>query len=125
MRKTALFLVLTLAPLAGANAQNMPLNQFLAKAAALEKKGPLALLSGDMKRLKNEVQSSANELRTERLAALAARKRPAFCPPQKPTGVGVSEILGHFRSIPAAQRARMRTKDAWRSLMVKKYPCPA
>jgi len=125
MRKLGIGLLIALAPLSSVSAQNMPLNQFLAKAGALEKKGAMALFSSDMGRLKKEMQVSAQQLRAERLAAQAAGKKPAFCPPQKPTALGVSEILGHFRAIPPAQRERMRTKDALRNLLAKKHPCPS
>jgi len=123
MRKTAFVLLIALAPVSAANAQNMPLNQFLAKAEALEKKGPMALLSSDIGRLKKEIQNSAKELRGERLAAKAAGRKPAFCPPEKGASLNSSEILAHFRSIPPAQRDRMRTRDGVRSLMARKFPC--
>jgi len=123
MRKIAFVLLIALAPVTAANAQNMPLNQFLAKATALEKKGPMALFSSDMGLLKKEMQASGKELRAERLAAKAAGRAPAFCPPEKGVEMDAKEILSHFRSIPQAQRNRMRVKDAFRSLMVRKYPC--
>ena len=72
MRRFAFVLLLAAAPVTAANAQNMPLNQFLAKATALEKKGPMALLSSDLGRLKKEIENSAKQLRAERLAAKAA-----------------------------------------------------
>ena len=106
-------------------AQTMPVSQFLAKAEALKKKGPLALLSGDLKLLKAEVQKSAAALRAERLAAKTAGRKQAFCPPEKGASLNSDEVLTHFRSIPAAQRARMPVRDGMRSLMAKKYPCPA
>lgn len=125
MKKLAVALLLAVVPMSGAYAQNMPLSQFLERATALEKKGAMALFSSDMKRLKKEMQTSAKELRAERLAAQRTGKKPAFCPPEKQSGLAVGEILGHFRSIPAAERNRMTSKDGFRSLMVKKYPCPA
>jgi hypothetical protein len=125
MRKTVLILILAAAPISAVVAQNMPLPQFLAKAAALEKKGALALFSSDMGLLKKEIRSSAGALRNERIAAQRAGRKPAYCPPAKPEALGVSDILGHFRSIPADRRARMTTRDAFRSLLVTKYPCPA
>ena len=125
MRKITLTLLLALAPATAANAQNMPLNQFLAKATALEKKGPMALFSSDLGRLKKEIENSAKQLRAERLAAKAAGRPQAFCPPEKGGSMNSNEILSHFRSIPPAQRDRMRTRDGMRSLMVRKYPCPA
>jgi hypothetical protein len=123
MRKITFVVLLGLVPISAASAQNMPLNQFLAKATALEKKGPLALLSSDLGRLKKEIQNSAKQLRAERLAAKAAGRKPAFCPPEQGGSLSSSEILSHLRSIPPAQRNSMRTRDGMRSLMVRKYPC--
>ena len=125
MRKFALITLVAVAPISAADAQNMPLDQFLTKATALERKGPLALLSSDMGRLKRELQNGARELRAERLAARAAGRRQAFCPPESGGALGAGEVLSHFRSIPPAQRDQMRSKDALRSLMARKYPCPA
>lgn len=110
---------------APAAAQSMPLPTFLAKAAALEKKGAMALFSGDLKVLKREMEGSATALRGERLAATKAGKRPAYCPPAKRGPMSSDEILSHMRAIPAAQQSRMTTRDGFRSLMVRKYPCPA
>ncbi|HEX8214506.1 MAG TPA: hypothetical protein VF582_03430 [Allosphingosinicella sp.] len=123
MRKVAFFILLAAAPISAASAQNMPLNQFLARATALEKKGPMALFSSDMGRLKKEMQNSGLALRDERRAAVRAGSKPAFCPPAKQAGFSPREILGHFRSIPASQRARMTTKDGFRSLLANRYPC--
>jgi hypothetical protein len=125
MRKSAFILILAAAPVSAVIAQNMPLPQFLTKAAALEKKGAMALFSSDMGLLKKEIRASAGALRTERLAAQRAGRTPAYCPPEKQSGLGVAEILGHFRSIPVDRRARLTTRDAFRSLLAKKYPCPA
>lgn len=108
---------------APAAAQSMPLPTFLAKAAALEKKGAMALFSGDMKVLKAEMQGSAAALRAERLAAAKAGKAPVYCPPEKGAPMNSDEILAYFRSIPEAQRARMTTRDGFRGMMARKYPC--
>ena len=105
-----------------AAAQSMRADVFLQKAEALKSKGPLALLSGDMGKLKGEIQGSALQLRAERVAAVKAGQKPSYCPPEK-SGLGVEEIISHFQSIPAAERPRMTTKEAFKRLMVKKYPC--
>ena len=125
MLKATVFLVATFAFCSTANAQAMPLNQFLEKASALEKKGVMAVFSSDAKQLKSEMAGSAKGMRAERLQAQAQGKKPAYCPPAKQAGLNNVEILAHFRAIPAAQRSRMSTKDAFRSLLIKKYPCPA
>src|SRR5437870_12154951 len=60
-------------------ASAMPVSTFLAKADALRAKGPLALLSGDLKLLTNEIQ-----------AAERAGKPKAYCTPG--AGVKLTEI---------------------------------
>jgi hypothetical protein len=112
-------------PTAAVHAQAMPLPQFLAKATALEKKGAMALFSGDLNLLKKEITGSAGQLRAERLAAQKAGRKPAYCPPEKGGGIGSKELLTHFRAIPAAQRERMQVRDGMRSFMARKFPCPA
>ena len=113
------------APHGAASAQMMPVPQFLAKAEALEKKGAMALFSSDVGVLKKEISESAAQLRAERLAARKAGRKPAYCPPEKGGALGSTELLAHFRAIPPAERARMRVRDGLRSLMIRKYPCPA
>jgi hypothetical protein len=120
--KTKLLAAILLAfvPLGAANA--MDVATFLAKAEALQKKGMLALMSSDYKLLKAEIETQAEVLRAERLAAERARRRPAYCPPAKQS-LGSDEILAAFRSVPVAQRPRVPVKDALRALLARKYPC--
>jgi hypothetical protein len=107
---------------APADAQAMRADVFLQKAEALKAKGPLALLSGDMGLLKQEMRASAEQLRAERLAAVRAGQQPAYCPTDK-SALEVGEIIAHFRSIPESERSRTSTKQAFKQLMIKKYPC--
>lgn len=125
MRHIAVALLLIALPATALQAQSMTVATFLAKADALQKKGPLALLSSDLGLLKKEAQNAALSLRQERLAAKSAGRRQAFCPPEKGASLGTNDVLGHFRSIPPAQRSRVQVRDAMRSLMAKKFPCPA
>jgi hypothetical protein len=113
-------LMLAIAPLSAADA--MDVATFLARADAVQKKGMLALMSSDAKLLKAEIETHAQALRAERLAAERARRRPAYCPPAKQS-LNSNEILAAFRTIPAAQRPRVPVKDALRALLVRKYPC--
>ena len=115
-------LILAVVPIGAANA--MDVATFLAKADALQKKGMLALMSSDYKLLKKEIMVHSATLRSERLAAQKAGRRPAYCPPAK-SGLNSDELLAAFRSIPAAQRPRTDVKDALRALLVRKYPCRA
>ena len=124
MRKLALGLILSALPVAAANAQSMPVSVFLTKADALQKKGPLALMSSDLGLLKREVGAAGKSLSDERLALIAAGRKPPYCPPAK-GGLNSDELLAEMRTIPAEARPRTNVRAALKALMVKKYPCPA
>jgi hypothetical protein len=113
--------MLALAPVA---ATAMPVSTFLAKADKVQKKGPLAMFSGDLKLLMGQVKTDAAELRAENEAATAAGRPKAYC--TAPGGVKMSnrEILSAMQAVPPAQRARTSTKDALRAYFARRFPCP-
>ncbi|HEX8063261.1 MAG TPA: hypothetical protein VF535_08590 [Allosphingosinicella sp.] len=123
MKKTLLAAALLAVIPIGA-AQAMDVATFLAKADALQKKGMLALMSSDYKLLKKEVVDQTQGLRSERLAAQKAGRKPAYCPTAG-SDLTSNEVLAAFRSIPAAQRPRIQVRDALRALLARKYPCRA
>lgn len=120
--KPILAIALLAAPLAPAHARAMPVATFLAKADALQKKGALALLSGDVGLLKAEVINSGKQLRAEQKAAQRAGRKTPTCMPDK-ASINSNELLAHLRAIPPAQRD-MPIKAAFAAFMRKKYPCP-
>ena len=99
----------------------MSVTTFLAKADALKKRGPFALLSSDYGKLKSEVNNSAKALGAEQSAARKLGRKPATCMPNN-ISIGTDELLNHFRSLPASQRAGS-VKTALLSFINKKYPC--
>ena len=123
MRRAVFAAVLVSAWASPALAQSMPLETFVQKGNALKKKGPLALLSGDLKVLQKEMRGSGNALRAERLAAIKAGKAPAYCPPDSGLKLDAGDIMASFNAIPSAQRARMTSKDGFRHYMARKFPC--
>jgi hypothetical protein len=123
MRKSWALAAAIVAALAPAGAQAMPVSTFLQKAEALQARGMLALFAGDYKLLKAEVTNASAQLRAERLAARAAGKRPAYCPPQDQGSLDSNELLAAFRTIPPAVAARTEVKDALRALLARKFPC--
>jgi hypothetical protein len=120
MKKLLLGVLLVAAPLSALNAMNVRV--FLEKADALQRRGVGALFSADYRLLKSEIETNAQALRAERLAAERAGRRGAYCPPAKQS-LNSNEILSAFRTIPEAQRERVEVKDALRALLVRKYPC--
>jgi hypothetical protein len=113
--------VLLAAAPASLSAQSMPVATFLAKADTLEKKGPMALFSSDLKLLKAEIAASGKLLRQEIEAARRAGRRPQACLPEK-AQTDSRELIAYLRSLAPAQRS-MPIKSAFTGLMAKKYPC--
>lgn len=101
----------------------MPVSTFLTKAEALKKKGPLAMFSGDLKLLTNQVKGDAGKIREERLAAKAAGKPTAFCPPESGAKLTDKDILAAMQAVPAADRARTDTRIALRNFLSRRHPC--
>jgi hypothetical protein len=121
MRLAAAALIIAAIPAAEAVA--MPVSTFLDKADRLQRKGPLALFSGDLKLLMNQVKKDARELRSERLAAKAAGKPTDFCPPEAGTKLTDKDVLAAMQAIPPARRASTTTKQALKASLVQRYPC--
>jgi len=65
-----------------ATAAAMPVSTFLAKADSLQRKGALAIFSGDLKLLMNQIKADAASLRADNKAAEAAGRRKAYCTPE-------------------------------------------
>jgi hypothetical protein len=122
MRKFALAALLVVLPVTALHAMTVAV--FLDKADALKARGVTAMFSSDVGLLKNEIKGAGAALREERLAAERAGRRAAYCPPERPA-LNAEELLAHFRANPAPQRARTEVRDALRSLLVRKYPCPS
>ena len=115
-------LLLVMTPLASAAA--MPVSTFLAKAERLERKGALAMFSADLKLLMKQIKADLGEIRSERLAAKAAGRPTAFCPPEAGAKLTDQDILTAMRSVPASQRASTSTRQAMSNLLIRRYPCP-
>jgi hypothetical protein len=113
--------MLALAPVAAAA---MPVSTFLAKADKLQKKGALAMFSGDLKLLMRQIKTDAAELKAENNGLAAAGRPKAYCTP--PGGVKLSnrDVLSAMQAIPPAQRPRTSTKDALRAYFARRFPCP-
>lgn len=101
---------------------DMSAADFLSRADKLKAKGPLALISGDYKTLKREVDVASDHYRNRMKADKAAGRNPHSCPPQKGS-INSDELLAHLRSYPEARRPQVSMKIAFADLMRKKYPC--
>ena len=107
-----------------APASAMSVNDFLIRAAALEKKGVTALFTDDYKLLRAEVKGAGDALRASQKTARAAGRTPIACLPENKVPVKSDELLAYFRAIPPARRS-MTVAAAFTEMMRKKYPCAA
>lgn len=115
--------LLAAAPLASAAA--MPVSTFLAKADRLQKKGPMAVFSGDLKLLTRQVKADAAQLRAANKAAAAAGRPKAYCTPEGGVKLTNRDVLTAMQAVPPAQRATTSTRDALRAYFARRFPCPA
>lgn len=103
----------------------MNAEMFHQRAVALQKKGPLALLSrGEMKALMNEGKASGERARATRLSAIQAGKKPRYCPPSDVRGMGSDEFMKRLAAIPQAERRKIDMGEAMNRILASKYPCP-
>lgn len=126
MRSTTLALGAGLLILAAgpAAAQSMNAEVYHARAAALMKKGPMALLHrGEIRALAEEGQKAGLKSREQRLAALKAGGKPRSCPPEGKQGMEVREFMQRLGAIPKAERQRIDMTEAMTRISAAKYPC--
>ena len=109
---------------APAAASAMPVSTFLAKADALQSKGALAMFSGDLKLLMNQIKADAASLRADNKVAEAAGRPKAYCSPAGGVKLTNRDIMGAMQAVPPAQRATTDTKSAMRTYGARRFPCP-
>ena len=114
------FLALLASP-AEAGPGDMSVAAFLAKVDALKAKGPLALFSADIGRLKAEA-TAAGVGYADRLKAERVEGHPSSCPPRgaKPDQ---DMWLTHLRGYSAEVRPRVSLNRAMADLYAKTWPC--
>lgn len=122
MRTLTLCFIALAACVTPAAAQATDVATFLEKWESLQRRGPLALFSKDLKGAVREIKDATARLRAERLAAVAAGRTPAYCPPSK-GGLDKNELLAAMQAVPPARRARTEVSDALRAGLARKYPC--
>lgn len=100
---------------------DMSVATFLAKADVLKAKGAMALFSSDYKLLQAEGQAAGQAYRT-RLAGERTAGKPSACPPAS-AKVNSDQLIGHFRTYPAARRGSITLKTAVADYFIKTWPC--
>ena len=99
----------------------MDADTFYAKGVALKKKGIGALLSSDLKLLQKEIRNAGSAVKAENQKAKAAGK-PLYCPPAK-ASINADQTLAEFGKIPQERRKSMTVRQAWRDILIRRFPC--
>jgi len=103
---------------------DMSVAAFLARAASLERLGPLALATPQGNQLKGEVVAAGKRYKARIDAERRAGRKTTSCPPESGS-LTPDQWLAHLRSYPAPVRNRVSVYSAFDALMKKRYPCPA
>jgi len=121
MKKFLVVLVCALVPTA-AQAQNMPVSEFLRRsdAASAARIGPN---TPEYQRLARELNETARLARNERRIARSQNREPIACLRPGVRATTQSEIFAHFRSIATAEAQTTTVHQAYMQLMQRKFPC--
>lgn len=103
---------------------DMSVAAFLARAASLERLGPLALATPQGNQLKGEVVAAGRRYKARIDAQRKAGLKTTSCPPESGT-LTPEQWLAHLRSYPVSTRKSVSVYSAFDALMKKRYPCPA
>lgn len=106
-----------------ASAQSMGAEVFFQKAQALQRKGMMAMFSGDVKKLMKEAKAAGESARAQRLATLRAKEKPRYCPPAGSQRMGSDEFMQRLGAVPRADRIRINMTEAMIRILAVKFPC--
>ncbi len=120
MRKITMAIAAIMA-MASTAAYAMDAETFYTKSVALQKKGMLAVFSGDVKLLMGEFKTASAAVRAENEKA-KADGHPLYCAPEK-SKISSDQIVAEFATIPASHRKELTVKGAWKEIVIRKYPC--
>lgn len=112
----SLFAIAAVAP------AHMPAAAFLKKADALRARGPLALLSPELKHLQSQAEGAGDELHKEHAAALSAGRSSDYCSPISKY-LTPRELITGLHAIPQQELERMDIKQAMHAIFERNYPC--
>jgi len=107
-----------------AQAQTMNAEQFHQSATALQKKGAMAVFSmGKVKALMAEGKAAGEKAREARFAAIAAGRKPRYCPPDGPQAMSSAEFMNRLSQIPQNERSKIDMTEAMNRILERKFPC--
>lgn len=104
-----------------APANAMDAETFFVRAVALQKKGMAAVFAKDLKPMIRIFEEAAKSVKAENEAARAAGS-PLFCAPKK-YRLNAEQFIGEFSRIPRERRQVQSVRDAWREIVIRRFPC--
>jgi len=106
-----------------ASAQSMNAENFFQKAAALQRKGMMAMFSSDVKLLMKEAKIAGETARAQRLATQKSGGKPRYCPPPGSQRLGSDEFIQRLGAIPRVDRLKINMLEAMIRILAVKFPC--
>jgi hypothetical protein len=102
-------------------AQAMDAETFYVKAVALKKKGMAAMFSKDLKPMARLFETAADSVKAENERA-RSNGAPLFCAPKK-YRLTADQFLSEFSKIPQERRRSQTVREAWREIVIRRFPC--
>jgi hypothetical protein len=102
-------------------AHAMDAETFFVKAVALQKRGIGAVFAKDLKPMARIFEEAAKSVKAENEAARTAGS-PLFCAPKK-YRMNAEQFIGEFSRIPKERRQVQSVRDAWREIVIRRFPC--
>ncbi len=99
----------------------MDAETFFVKAVALKKRGMGAMFASDLKPMIRIFEAAANSVKAENEAARSAGS-PLFCAPKK-YRLTADQFIVEFGRIPKERRRLQTVRDAWREIVIRRFPC--
>lgn len=102
-------------------AHAMDAETFYVKAVALKKKGMGAMFSKDLKPMARLFETAADSVKAENEKA-KIEGTPLFCAPKK-YRLTADQFISEFGRIPQERRRKQTVRDAWREIVIRRFPC--
>jgi hypothetical protein len=99
----------------------MDAETFYVKAVALKKKGMAMMFSKDLRPMARHFEAAADAVKAENEQARAAGK-PLFCAPKK-YRLTADQFIAEFSQIPQERRRKLTVRQAWREIVIRRFPC--
>ncbi len=107
--------------LCATSASAMDAETFYVRAVALKNKGMAAMFSKDLKPMISLFDKVANSVKAENEQAKAAGS-PLYCAPKK-YRLTADQFLAEFGKIPQERRRLQTVREAWREIVIRRFPC--